>query len=202
MIPPNPKVLAIYGSPRGGGNTDLLLAQAVTGARKGGVDVEEVFLRELNMAPCAEDYGCLKNGRCVIDDDFQEVYDRLSSCQGLMLSSPVFFCAVSAHTKILMDRCQSFWVRKNLLGHSLQDKSGQVRKGLFISAAARQSPRNFDGTLASVRHFFAALDVELWKSLLYAGVDRCGDILQRREALEECREAGAELARLLLSGLP
>ena len=200
MMPPNPKVLAIYGSPRSGGNTGLLLAQAVAGARNAGADVEEVFLRELDMVPCDEDYGCLKNGRCVIDDDFQGVYDQLASCQGLMLASPVFFCAVSAHTKILMDRCQSFWVRKNLLGHSLQGKPGQDRKGLFISASARQeSSAILTAPLSAVRHFFAALDVELWKALLYGGADRRGDILQRREALDECREAGAELARLLLS---
>ena len=202
MASPEHTVLAIYGSPRQEGNTDLLLHRAVAGARHAGADVTEIFLRGLDISPCAEDYGCLKNGRCTIPDDFQGVYDRLASCQGLMLASPVFFCAVSAHTKILMDRCQAFWVRKNLLGQGLQAEAGGHRKGLFISAAARQSPRNFDGVLPSIRHFFSTLDVELWKSLLYSGVDKSGEILARPEALEECREAGAGLARLLLSGAP
>ena len=200
MASPKNTILAIYGSPRRGGNSDLLLRWAVEGARDAGVDVAEVFLRELNISPCVEDYGCLKNGRCVIDDDFQGVYDRLDSCRGLMLASPVFFCAVSAHTKILMDRCQAFWVKKNLLGQGLREDAGVDRKGLFISVAARKSPRNFEGALLSVRHFFAALDVELWRSLLYSGVDQSGAILTRPEALEECREAGAELGRKLLSG--
>jgi multimeric flavodoxin WrbA len=195
MMSPSHTLLAIYGSPRAQGNTDLLLRQAVAGARAAGADVGEIFLRDLNMAPCVEDYGCLQNGRCVIDDDFQGVYDHLASCRGAILASPVFFCAVSAQTKILMDRCQSFWVRKNLLGRSLQPASGPPRKGLFISAAARESRRNFDGVLLSVRHFFAALDMKLWKSLLYTGADRKGDILQHPEALAECRKAGGEMAR-------
>jgi len=200
MASPKPTIVALYGSPRHGGNTDLLLRRAVEGAREGGADVNEIFLRELAIAPCVEDYGCRKTGRCVINDDFQAVYDRLASCRGLMLASPVFFCAVSAHTKILMDRCQAFWVRKHLLGRSLRTESGASRTGLFISTAARQSPRNFDGALLSVRHFFAALDVDLWKSLLYSGLDQAGAVLTRPEALEECRVAGAELTRLFLSG--
>jgi multimeric flavodoxin WrbA len=105
-------ILAIYGSPRREGNTSLLLQKAVQGARATGAEVEELVLRELKMSPCLEIYGCKETGRCVIDDDFQAVYDKLLSSAGVMLASPMFFYTVSAHTKILMDRCQSLWVRK------------------------------------------------------------------------------------------
>jgi multimeric flavodoxin WrbA len=196
----NNDILAIYGSPRKDGNTALLLRQAVEGARSSGAKVEEIYLRDMEMSPCLEDYGCLASGRCVIRDDFQGIYDLLFSCRGIMLASPVFFCAVSAHTKILMDRCQCFWVRKNLLGKSLEAGSGEGRKGLFISVAARKSSRNFDGALISVRHFFEALDVELWKSLLFPGVDKPGEIQSHPDALEKCRATGAELGRFLCSG--
>ena len=108
----NKKVLAIYGSPRRKGNTSLLLKRSVEGAREAGADVEEVVLRDLNMSPCLEIYGCKNSGRCAIKDDFQALYDKLLACDGLMLASPVFFYTVSAHTKILIDRCQSFWVKK------------------------------------------------------------------------------------------
>jgi len=106
------KILAIHGSPRRKGNTPMLLQKAVQGAKEAGADVEEIVLRDLKMSPCLEIYGCKKTGRCVIKDDFQDVYDKLLSCQAVMLASPIFFYTVSAHTKILMDRCQSFWVKK------------------------------------------------------------------------------------------
>jgi multimeric flavodoxin WrbA len=106
------KILAIYGSPRRKGNTALLLQKAVQGAKEAGAKVEEVVLRDLKMSPCLEIYGCKKDGRCVIKDDFQNVYDQILSCKGLMLASPIFFYTVSAYTKILMDRSQSFWVKK------------------------------------------------------------------------------------------
>ena len=81
------KILAIYGSPRREGNTSLLLKQAVAGARKAGAEVEEVVLRDLRMSPCLELYGCKKDGRCIIRDDFQLVYDKLLACQALMLAA-------------------------------------------------------------------------------------------------------------------
>ena len=109
------KILAIYGSPRREGNTSLLLRKAVKGALDAGAAVEEIILRDLKMSPCLEIYGCKKTGRCAIQDDFQQIYDKLDQCDGLMLATPVFFYSVSAHTKILIDRCQSFWVRENWL---------------------------------------------------------------------------------------
>ena len=97
-------ILAIYGSPRRKGNTSLLLKQAVQGAKEQGAEVEEVVLRDLKMAPCLEIYGCKKDGRCVIKDDFQGLYDSLLACQGIMLASPIFFYSAIAHYKIMMDR--------------------------------------------------------------------------------------------------
>lgn len=66
-----PKIVAIYGSPRRKGNTATLLKRAVEGATEEGADVEEIVLRDLKMSPCLEIYGCKKDGRCAIKDDFQ-----------------------------------------------------------------------------------------------------------------------------------
>ena len=187
------QILAIYGSPRRNGNTSLLLKKAVQGAIEAGAEVEEIFLRDLNMSPCLEIYTCKKTGRCVIQDDFQKVYDKLLECHGLILASPIFFYAVSAHTKIFMDRCQSLWAKKYCLEKVPAEKPGASRKGLFISAGATKGKKLFDGTLLSIHYFFEALDMELWKSLLYRGLDLKGDVLKHPEYLEEAYCAGKEL---------
>jgi multimeric flavodoxin WrbA len=103
------KILALYGSPRRKGNTATLLSQSVKGAREQGAEVQEVVLRDANISPCLEIYGCKKHGRCVINDDFQSLYDMILSSHGIMLASPIFFYTVSAHTKILMDRSVSLF---------------------------------------------------------------------------------------------
>ena len=188
-------ILAVFGSPRRRGNTSLLLKKAVDGARDAGAEVEEIVLRDLKIAPCLEIYGCKKDGRCVILDDFQRVYDQLVACRGLMLASPIFFYTVSAHTKILMDRCQSFWVKKHWIEKVPLGQKDFKRKGLFLSAGATGGKRLFDGALLSVRYFFEVLDMELWRTLLYRGLDHEGDVLKDPQYLEEAYEAGRELAQ-------
>lgn len=187
------KILAVYGSPRRRGNTASLLEKAVEGARQAGGEVEEIVLRDLKMSPCLEIYGCKETGRCVIKDDFQLVYDRLLQSDAIMLASPIFFYTVSAHTKILMDRCQSLWVKKYWIEQTPFGQKAFSRKGLFISVGATGGKRLFDGTLLSVRYFFDALDAELWRSLLVRGVDLEGEIQGRGECLRDAFRAGREL---------
>ena len=188
------KILAIYGSPRREGNTTLLLNHAVQGALDAGAEVEKIVLRDLKMSPCLEIYGCKETGRCVIQDDFQKVHDQLLSCRALILASPIFFYTVSAHTKILMDRCQSLWVKRYWIDKVPYGQRNPKRKGLFISAGATRGKKLFDGTLLTVKYFFDVLGVELWKALLYRELDFEGDVLKHPEYLREVYEAGRELA--------
>ena len=128
-----PLITAIHASPRREGNTSSLLGEAVAGARQGGARVEEVFLRGLKISPCLELYGCKQNGRCAIQDDFRLIYDLMLASQGIMLASPIFFYTVSAQAKLLMDRCQSLWVKKywidqDALGRRSQDQERPVHQ--------------------------------------------------------------------------
>ena len=190
-------IVAIYGSPRRKGNTSMLLEQAVRGARDAGARVEEIVLRDLKMSPCLEIYGCKETGRCVIKDDFHRVRDLMLAAQGVMLASPIFFYTVSAHMKILMDRCQSLWVKKYWIDKVPFGQGTPVRKGLFISLGATRGKKLFDGTLLTVKYFFDALDTELWKTLLYRGFDFEGDIMKHPEHLEEAYGAGRDMAAAL-----
>jgi len=186
-------ILAIYGSPRRKGNTGLLLKKAVQGALEAGAEVDEIILRDLKISPCLEIYGCKKTGRCVIQDDFQEVFDKVIECQGLMLASPIFFYTVSAHTKIFMDRFQSLWVKKYWIEKRPFGKGEFSKKGLFISAGATKGKRLFEGTLLTIRYFFEILDTEFWRSLLFRGLDFEGDVLKYPQYLDEAYTAGREL---------
>jgi multimeric flavodoxin WrbA len=191
------KILAIHGSPRRKGNTSQLLQKAVQGAKEAGGQVEEIVLRDLKMSPCLEIYGCKKTGRCVIKDDFQDVYDKLLSCQAVMLASPIFFYTVSAHTKILMDRCQSLWVNKYWIEKTPFGKHEPKRKGLFISVGATKGKRLFDGVRLTVRYFFDTFDAALWRSLLYRDLDLEGAVLKHPEYLEEAHRSGLELVEAI-----
>jgi multimeric flavodoxin WrbA len=192
-----PKIVAVYGSPRRQGNTATLLKKAVEGANDAGARVEEIVLRDLKMSPCLEIYGCNKAGECRLKDDFQKARDQILDCRGLMLASPVFFYTVSAHTKILMDRFQSLWVKKYRVEKTGQNQKKALRKGLFIAVGATRGKKLFDGMLLSLRYFFDVIDMELWKALLYRGLDFEGDVLKFPEYLDEAYQAGKEFAKEL-----
>ncbi|MFN3534886.1 MAG: flavodoxin family protein, partial [Desulfatiglandales bacterium] len=66
-------VLGIYGSPRKGGNTDILLDTVLQTIEENGVDVQRVFVRNLKMTGCIECGKCDDTGICAINDQMQEV---------------------------------------------------------------------------------------------------------------------------------
>ncbi|MFP4428992.1 MAG: flavodoxin family protein [Desulfovermiculus sp.] len=190
-------LVALYGSPRRQGNTSRLLQEAVQGAREAGAGVQEFVLRELKISPCLELYHCKKEGECSIKDDFQMVRDAVLKSQGLMLASPIFFYSVTAQTKAFMDRFQSLWVKKYLIDEIGFGQWTPTRQGLFISAGATKGRKLFEGTLLTVKYFFDPLDMALWKSLLYRGLDGPEDILKHPEYLQEARAAGHGLVQAL-----
>jgi multimeric flavodoxin WrbA len=192
------KIIAIYGSPRRDGNSAALLRQAVAGARQAGAQVEEVFLRDYKISPCLEIYNCRKTGECAIRDDFPKILSKLDASAGIILTSPIFFYSVSAHTKIFMDRCQSLWVKKYWIEKQVSGQASLKRKGIFISVGATNGRKLFDGAILTVKYFFDVLNTQLWKTVLCRGVDHKGEIDKREDCLKEAFEAGRALARVLL----
>jgi multimeric flavodoxin WrbA len=63
------QVLGVVGSPRRGGNTEILVDEALAGAEEAGALVEKVLLGELDIAPCRACNACQKTGQCVQRDD-------------------------------------------------------------------------------------------------------------------------------------
>jgi multimeric flavodoxin WrbA len=187
------KALGIYGSPRRGGNTELLLQETVRGCRDAQIEVEEIYLRDLKITPCLEIYACRKDGQCPIRDDMLALYPKLVDTDVLILSSPVFFYSVSAHAKAFIDRCQAFWSKKYLLKQPVAPGRGR-RMGVFLSVGGSRGEKIFEGALMTMKYFFDSLDMVFYKSLLYRGVDGKGEILQHPTALAEAYALGKELA--------
>ena len=95
-----------------------------------------------------------------------------------------------------MDRFHSLWVKRAWVDPA-RARPAERRKGLFISTGATQGRRLFEGTLLSVRYFFDTLDMDLWRALLYRGLEDEADVLEHPDYLDEARRAGGELARAL-----
>ena len=187
------RVLGIAGSPRRGGNTDLLLAEVMRGAASSGAKVRTITLNELTIAPCQHCDGCLETGRCKVEDDMQMVYSELMKAYRLVLASPVYFMGVTAQTKAMIDRCQALWVRRYILKQPPLGSRQVKRKGLFISVSGTKSANLFQPAMATVKSWFRTLDVIYAGELLFPGVGEKGAIAKHPDALHQAFLAGQGL---------
>jgi multimeric flavodoxin WrbA len=185
-------ILCLNGSPRRGGNTDTVLKHFIEGASSLGADVETLFLRDFSYSPCVELYACRVDGKCALRDDMDAIYPKLEKCDMLVVASPIFFYALPAHLKALIDRCQANWIRKYVIdkniGHEIK------RPGIFIGIGATGGKNLFRGPIFTIKYFFDALDVRYEAELLLRGLDLKDDAKKRPEILGEARGLGLALA--------
>jgi multimeric flavodoxin WrbA len=186
------KVLGILGSPRRGGNTELLLKAFLAGAQEGGAAVEEVHLRDMKISPCLEIYHCFKDGTCPIKDDMRDFYDKLLEADVVVLGSPVFFYGVSAQAKTMIDRTQALWARRYVIK---KDFPGGRRQGVLLAVGATRGRLLFVGVRLTAKYFFDAINVRYAAELLVRGADEKGAINDQPLVLEQARDLGRRLAR-------
>ncbi|MFC1952104.1 flavodoxin family protein [Chloroflexota bacterium] len=187
------RVVGIVGSPRWGGNTDLLLAEVLKGATSKRAEVITIMLNDLKITPCQHCDACLEAGKCRIDDDMQMVYRELEAADRIVLASPIQFMGLTAQMKAMIDRCQALWARKYILKiPPLGNK--RERKGFFVSVGGRKIANLFESALATVKTLFRVLDVTYAGELVFSGIDEKGAIVRHPDALRQAFLAGQMLA--------
>ncbi|GBD97992.1 MAG TPA: flavodoxin family protein [Nitrospirae bacterium] len=186
------KTIAFCGSPRKNGNTELLLKETVRGVEDAGPGVRIFNLNEMNIRPCQDCGGCNETGECIFRDDMDRVYDAVRTADRIILASPIFFFAVSAQAKIMIDRCQSLWCEKYLLKRPVQG-GGFGRKGLLLFVGGMEKEIGIQCAEACAKAFFRTISVPEHKMLYYLGIDKKGDILRHPAALKEAYKAGKML---------
>ncbi|MDO4318805.1 MAG: flavodoxin family protein [Lachnospiraceae bacterium] len=105
------KVLILSGSPRKGGNSDLLCDEFMRGAKESGNEAEKVRVAEKKIGYCRACYYCRQSGgECAIKDDMAEVLQKMIDADVIVLASPVYFYSVDAQLKTVLDRTVARWL--------------------------------------------------------------------------------------------
>lgn len=187
------QVLGISASPRRDGNSDLLLQRALAGAMEAGGKVEHLRACDYRIAGCDECNACSTTGECRVGDDYQQILDRMLAADRIIFATPVFFLTVSAQAKLLIDRGQCLWMRKNVLGLPLFDPK-RDRRGMFIAVGGSRGKRQFQCIRRPILSYFKYLEVDCVSSLCINQVDAKGAILGHADALEHAWGLGRALA--------
>lgn len=158
-------VLILSGSPRRGGNSDLLCDAFGRGAKEAGNTVEKIFVRDKKIGFCNACYGCRKTGKCVIKDDMAVVLERMHWADVIVMASPVYFYSIDAQMKALIDRALPQWTK-------LDNK-----EFYYIMTAAEDSDTVMDCTLECFRGFAVCLNGAKEMGVLYGkGVYEAGAV--------------------------
>ena len=185
-------LLAIFGSPRRNGNTDLMMNSFLDGALSAAsVEVQKIYVRELVISGCQSCGYCDEHGVCIQQDDMRKVYPLFDTAERIVIASPVYFYGLNGQTKLLVDRSQATFMRKyKRKTQGLAPVTSGERKGFFLCAGATRGKRLFDCPILTVSYFFDAIDVKYRGEVCFREIDQKGAILNHPTALEECRQAG------------
>ena len=184
-------VVGINGSPRIGGNTDILLDKALAGAKSKGAKIEKIILNTLSFVPCQECEYMRNDGTCHVEDDMQVVYKKIAEADAVVLAAPIFFGSLSAQTKMMIDRYQCLWRAKYMLK---KDLGGKKKTGAFICVEASGREDFFANARSIVKNLFATIDAEYKEELLCPGIDAKGAVLKHLDCLKKARELGKMVA--------
>lgn len=196
-------LVAIYGSPRKRGNTDLMADAFIEGASAAAdIRIERIYVRDLDISGCLGCGHCDRAGRCVQKDDMEKVYPLLDSADRVVMASPIYFYGLPGQLKLLVDRSQAPYMRRELkrkeagLASSAESPffvSG--RKGFLLGAGATRGKRLFECAVLTARYFFDALEISWAGELCFREIDEKGAIAHHPTALDECRKAGRDFVR-------
>lgn len=182
-------VLGIGGSPRIGGNSDILLDSFLEGAEEAGGRVEKIVLNLLRFRGCQECGGCDQTGVCVVDDDMNRLYPLLVNSPIVAVASPIFFCSLSAQLKAMIDRCQCFWVARYRL-KNLPDKGAC---GVFLSTRGQKGMETFQRPAGVIKAFFNSLKIKYTAEIFVDELEEKGAMLQQSDILEKSRRLGYDM---------
>jgi multimeric flavodoxin WrbA len=189
------KVISFNGSPRVGGNTEILLDEAEKAVQAAGHDVKRFNLNKLQIKPCQDCGGCEKTGVCVIKDDMAGIYQAIRGADRIIVASPVFFFGLSAQTKMVIDRSQAFWCEKYLMKQPLAE-GPNGRKGLLLLVGGMKKDIGIQCSEATAKAFFRTVSVPKHETLGFLEVDQKGAILQHETALGDAYQAGERLVAI------
>lgn len=187
-------VLGIYGSPRKGGNSDLLLDQVMAGAASAGADCRTVYCRRLKISGCLGCGGCDETGECVIDDDMGQVYPLFTWADAVVMAVPIYFYAPPGQVKLLIDRSQACWNHKLLTKGRDHLNTHDSGRGYVVGVGATKGKNLFEPTDLIAKYFYDALDMSYEGGLFYRRLEDKGEVKEHQEKLAEAFDFGVKIA--------
>ena len=177
-------VLGISGTPRKGGNSEILLNAALEPFSEANWDIKRILLSEKSIGMCIGCETCCERQKCFINDAMNEIFEAFKACDAVVISAPVYWRNIPAQLKAVFDR--TYADKNNLL------------KGKFGGAIAvgRGTGRGQAIALNIIHNYYLScgmLCVPGELNGLSAAADKPGDILSQPRRLGQARILGQNI---------
>ena len=172
------KILGLSFSAREQGNTEILLEAVLAGARQRGAGTELYRVAQKDIRPCDGCGECFKTGECPIQDDMQELYEKMLEADGIIFGSPVYFYNITAQGKAVIDRTIA-------LGHGGRSLANKVGGVVVVGGSL--------GLVDAVKDlcFYMVTRQMIPASFVAAYASNKGDV----KKLDKCMKAAGELGK-------
>ncbi len=186
------KVLGIMGSPRIGGNSDILLDEALAGAKTIGAEVGKIFLDKMKITGCKDCKKCNETGLCVIKDDMPEIQKRILEADAIIHSVPVYFWSMTAQMKAYLDRWCAFFDEQWRWQKNYYPRMKGKRIGL-ITVCGDPNVHTADPIVHSFKST-AEMTKLNWLGVVMASAAEKGDIIKDETTRKQAFELGKKAA--------
>ena len=176
------RVLGLVGSPRKGGNTDLLVSKILDGASTSNHSTEKVYLYPLTISPCVDCRNCQKGKfECTLADDMQVLYSKLEGADVIVFGTPLYWYGTSGKMKLVIDRLRPFVASEKLKG-----------KKAIVVVPSEEGAHACNFLFEMLKLSFKYLDVALTDKLLVKAYEKA-EVSKQPEALKNAFELGKKL---------
>jgi multimeric flavodoxin WrbA len=181
-------ILALLGSPRKGGNTDILATEMLRGASKTGATTEKVYLDDYNIRPIG-DVSDITSQRedPRIDDDLPFILEKFLNSDIIIWATPIYWQGVSAQMKAFNDRLSSYFHRPPFAQRF-------DRKGHFIICTFGRSDMIHSKWITEPMKLTAEVLRGYYLGDLCVSVYKKGKVQQMPEIIDRAYDTGKALA--------
>ena len=179
-------IIGLSGSPRVGGNTDIILEEALAAAKGEGAEVKLIRISDYHIQPCNGCMACFGTKKCVIDDEGETLYQEIVKADGIILGSPSYFQGVTAQMKIFIDRI-------GFLALARGRKDFAEKVGGVIAVARRSGVSN---TCNQMITFLTAVGMTIPSGGRAFAIGReKGEVSKDQEGIDSARHLGKMIVR-------
>lgn len=172
------RILGIVGSPRRGGNTEILIDEVLAGAEESGFLIEKLILNELNITPCQACNACNKTGDCVQKDDMQKILEKMNQSDVWVFGTPIYWWGPTAQFKAFIDR----W-------YGADKAIFEKKKIILVISLGAGSAHYARHTIGMFEDIIPYKSAELVETILALGMNERGAVKKRPKIMAQARNA-------------